>query len=117
VRIIFRLTPEANDFLRGTNLAKRGLLTARLAEAIESVDLRQVEVVNLRTHWLRTTLDQTAVSIEDRHKELLRSEAKKRDCSVNALVNAILNRYRDERGVKGWKDDWGRNNNHLSLCD
>jgi hypothetical protein len=82
------------------------MLTFRLGEAIESVDLRKVEVVNLRSHWTRTTVKQTAASIETHHKKLLRTEAKRRQCSVNALINAILLHYKAQRGPHGWKDVW-----------
>ncbi len=105
MRIIFRLTPEADHFLRETASAKRGMLTNRLAEAIEACRFDKLEVVNLRTHWMRTTVEQTAVSIESHHKALLREEAKRRDCSVNALVNAIILCYKAKRSPKGWKDE------------
>jgi predicted DNA-binding ribbon-helix-helix protein len=82
------------------------MLTFRLGEAIEAVDLKKVEVANLRSHWTRTTVEQTAVSIEPHHKKLLKTEAKRRQCSVNALINAILLHYKKQRGPHGWKDVW-----------
>ena len=106
MRIIFRLTPEANQFLRETSSAQRGMLTNRLAEAIEACHFEKLEVVSLHTHWLRTTVPQTAVSIEPEHKKLLKEEAKRRNCSVNALVNAVILYYKSKRHTKGWKDDW-----------
>lgn len=82
------------------------MLTNRLAEAIDACRFEKLEVVSLRTHWLKTTVEQTAVSIEPDHKALLKEEAKRRNCSVNALVNAVILCYKSKRHPKGWEDDW-----------
>lgn len=106
MRLMIRLTEEADSFIRATGSTyKKGLLSWRLLEALEGVDLEDVEVVGLRQQAVRTTNDQTALSIPAKDYKRLHDEARQRDCSVNALINAVIVRYQQRRGRKGWKDE------------
>lgn len=106
MRIIIRLTPEVDEFFRFTpDSIKRGALSARLAEVVESVEWKRVQVTGTR-QASGTTVEQTAVVISASHFRILRREAALRGCSVNLILNAAIAHYEKQRKGQGWVDAW-----------
>jgi hypothetical protein len=107
MRILVRLMPEADEFLRGAIVSlRKGIFAERLAEAIDGVDIDKVEIFGGRRQAYWTTVGSTVISIEPAYYKRLQGAAEQLDCSLNALVNAILLEYKSKK--KKWKDAGNR---------
>jgi hypothetical protein len=84
--MVIRLLPGLNEHLRA-EMRYRGDLQAMILEAINSVDLQKVRIVNLS--W-ETRLGTTTIGMPIPVHSKLKFLAKSRNASMNALVNTAV---------------------------
>ncbi|HYK90507.1 MAG TPA: hypothetical protein VE398_17160 [Acidobacteriota bacterium] len=85
-KLVIRLLPGINEHLR-TAMRYRGDLSAMIIEAINTVDLQSVRVVELASD---SRLRTTTVGLPPSIHESLSAVAKLRNASMNIMVNTAL---------------------------
>ena len=85
-KLVIRLLPGINEHLR-SEMRYRGDLSAMIMEAINSVELRTVRLVDLAND---TRLSTTTIAIPPPLHAQLRTIAKSRSASMNEMVNTAV---------------------------
>jgi hypothetical protein len=85
-KLVIRLLPLIDEHLRGV-MRYRGDLSAMIIEAINSVDLKSVRLVELASD---TRLTSTTVALPPTIHDHLKTLAKTRNASMNIMVNTAV---------------------------
>lgn len=85
-KLVIRLLPGIDEHLRGV-MRYRGDLSTMIIEAINSVNLKSVRLVELASD---SRLRSTTVALPPSIHDHLKSVAKARDASMNIMVNTAV---------------------------
>ena len=85
-KLVIRLLPGINEHLR-SEMRYRGDLSAMIIEAVNSVDLKTVRLVDLASD---TRLGTTTIALPPSVHAHLKSVAKARSASMNEMVNTAV---------------------------
>ena len=94
-KLVIRLLPPLNEHVR-TELRYRGDLSKMIVEAIDSVDLKSVGIVDLS--W-ETRLEATMISLPKKTHADLKALSKVRAVSMNVLVNTAVAHWLAGKGI------------------
>ncbi|HYA40494.1 MAG TPA: hypothetical protein VEF34_04290 [Syntrophobacteraceae bacterium] len=97
-KLVIRLLPPLNDRLR-TEMRYRGDLSKMIAEAINSVDLQKVRIVDLS--WDTRLEAATMISLPQKMHAALKALSKARATPMNVLVNTAVAHWLARKGIIG----------------
>ena len=94
-KLVIRLLPGLSEHLRA-EMRYRGDLSKMIVEAINSVDLKSVGIVDLS--W-KTRLEATMISLPQKMHADLKALSKVRAVSMNVLVNTAVAHWLAGKGI------------------
>ena len=94
-KLVIRLMPGISECLRA-EMRYRGDLSKMIVEAINSVDLKNVILVDLFTE---SRLEPTMISIPTKVHAALKALSKTRTASMNVLVNTAVAHWLAGKGI------------------